>query len=1203
MPKVATMPRRIVTSDDENHASSVLDDRSNGIDTISSDNDASHSTQRTRKRARVSSGGKSIKREGDKREARGRAKENKIGQSLGTPAASGATQEDDNNDDDEEAAAVAAQVPKAVTLPRDIDGYVPGSIVRVKLHNFVTYDDVEFRPGPYLNMILGPNGTGKSSIACAICLGLGFPPSILGRATELSAFVKHGHKEAYVEIELKGRSRERNIVVRRKLFSNKNRSEFTLNGEESTMIKVTKKRSELNVQVGNLCTFLPQDKVSHFAQLTPQQLLRETQKAAGDPRLIEWHDLLIDEGKKLKNTRESYGSISAKLAFEKAQNERIKADVEKFEARQRLQSELEFWELALPYIRYLEAKLAMPALKQAKLVAQAKVNEILGRNAPLKALSDTWKKQAATLKSRKTEYETALKKKTNDLKETASGADRLHTTCERFHKEMGIKERNEKTRRERLTQNAKLIKQLQEKLENPPDVPEDMEVVKRESQPTFDALSQIAIQGSDVKHQLHDLDQERKRAEDLVSRTKQKYESFTIQAVGFSKFYYCSLDRIMDPLQRRWNNLRQWDDGTFRAACWLKENQRHFNAEVFMPPCISVSVTDKRFAAAIESNISASHFKVRGIVQSDDTGGIYTCLKTFICQNEEDYQTFNRIVNDNGLFKDQGGKAARINVWFRPATELPERVFNAEDLKRLGFDVYAFDYIECPDPVKIFLTKECNLYAMPVSLRDGTVNREIVMAKLSESRARGGLFVEGRTKYNVGRSRYGSRLPFMNTSQFKEARNLGDGGVEETTKRRFQADLGNAEKQLRDIGDRITQVQETDERLKERRKEFEERKSSFDKRIKAIQDVRSFVATTNDKLERAERERDALMNVESLEQQKASIRARLMQELTKGSELTENYKEALLQMLSLQERITKISLELLQAIVNDQVLDSIVRKQNARGDKALAFFNKKKAAHDEAKTTLKRLQEDITNKFDNLEESLRARFDAVPKEEKDGWTVEFIQDKINEYESALEANFNIQPGVVDQYKRRLQEIESLERREVASKSDLQKVERNIEKVKSKWLPALQNLVSSIGEKFSAAFDRMGCAGEIRISEADDYEHWTLDILVKFRDKERLQQLTAQRQSGHARAPFSLVDEINQGMDARAERAVHDQLVQVTCANEVGGQYFLITPKLLPDLTYHRRMRVLCVNNGEWLPDEPIGNLRSLVDDYVAHNKN
>lgn len=54
----------------------------------------------------------------------------------------------------------------------------PGSIVRVKLVNFVTYDAVEFFPGPSLNMVIGPNGTGKSTLVCAICLGLGWGPQV-----------------------------------------------------------------------------------------------------------------------------------------------------------------------------------------------------------------------------------------------------------------------------------------------------------------------------------------------------------------------------------------------------------------------------------------------------------------------------------------------------------------------------------------------------------------------------------------------------------------------------------------------------------------------------------------------------------------------------------------------------------------------------------------------------------------------------------------------------------------------------------------------------------------------------------------------------------------------------------------------------------------------------------------------------------------
>lgn len=102
---------------------------------------------------------------------------------------------------------------------------------------------------------------------------------------------------------------------------------------------------------------------------------------------------------------------------------------------------------------------------------------------------------------------------------------------------------------------------------------------------------------------------------------------------------------------------------------------------------------------------------------------------------------------------------------------------------------------------------------------------------------------------------------------------------------------------------------------------------------------------------------------------------------------------------------------------------------------------------------------------------------------------------------------------------------------------------------------------------------------------------------------------------YARAPFSLVDEINQvhdliwqwnnywlnvlqGMDQRAERAVHNELVKTTCKAD-SGQYFLITPKLLPDLKYDRLMKVLCVNNGEWLPENnDLGNMMNMIRDYV-----
>ena len=136
---------------------------------------------------------------------------------------------------------------------------------------------------------------------------------------------------------------------------------------------------------------------------------------------------------------------------------------------------------------------------------------------------------------------------------------------------------------------------------------------------------------------------------------------------------------------------------------------------------------------------------------------------------------------------------------------------------------------------------------------------------------------------------------------------------------------------------------------------------------------------------------------------------------------------------------------------------------------------------------------------------------------------------------------------------------------------------------------------------------MNCAGEIRLAKHEDYDKWGIEILVKFREHEKLQVLTGHRQSGGERSvstmlylialqnlsksPFRVVDEINQGMDPRNERMVHSQVMHVACSNG-SSQYFLVTPKLLENLEYHEKTRVLCIWNGTWVP--PDFNNRSYV---------
>lgn len=67
-------------------------------------------------------------------------------------------------------------------------GFKPGSIVRLKMKNFLTYDECEFFTGPRLNIVIGPNGTGKSALTHAICLACCGSTGDVGKSLLFSYF-------------------------------------------------------------------------------------------------------------------------------------------------------------------------------------------------------------------------------------------------------------------------------------------------------------------------------------------------------------------------------------------------------------------------------------------------------------------------------------------------------------------------------------------------------------------------------------------------------------------------------------------------------------------------------------------------------------------------------------------------------------------------------------------------------------------------------------------------------------------------------------------------------------------------------------------------------------------------------------------------------------------------------------------------------
>lgn len=259
----------------------------------------------------------------------------------------------------------------------------PGAIVRVSVENFVTYEKAEFFPGPNLNMVIGPNGTGKSSLVCAICLGLGYGPKHLGRAGSVKEFVKHGKDTATIEIELRKRPEDRsNFVIRVQIRREQNSQKWWLNGKESSHKTIQKLMRTLKIQVDNLCQFLPQDRVVEFAACTPVDLLHETLRAAAPEEMLEWQEQLRELHKDKKDLSEAAHTDADTLKNLENRQQGLQADVDRIREREEIETNVRNLKSALVLAQYQEAKTKFEGAKARKKEAERSLRRFEEESGP-----------------------------------------------------------------------------------------------------------------------------------------------------------------------------------------------------------------------------------------------------------------------------------------------------------------------------------------------------------------------------------------------------------------------------------------------------------------------------------------------------------------------------------------------------------------------------------------------------------------------------------------------------------------------------------------------------------------------------------------------------------------------------------------------------------------------------------------------------
>lgn len=184
------------------------------------------------------------------------------------------------------------------------------------------------------------------------------------------------------------------------------------------------------------------------------------------------------------------------------------------------------------------------------------------------------------------------------------------------------------------------------------------------------------------------------------------------------------LENLESAAGQQAQKLRQASRDTAEAWRWIQEHQDNFEKQVFGPPIVECSIKDLKYVDAVESLFQSSDFLA------------------FTVQTRGDFKKLQeQLYGSMGL--------AEINI--RTVSEGLDQFrapISGEEMRRYGFDYWALDLINGPEPVLSMLCGECRLHQTGVALHDITEEQFnlITVSPISS-------WVTGKNSYQITRRR------------------------------------------------------------------------------------------------------------------------------------------------------------------------------------------------------------------------------------------------------------------------------------------------------------------------------------------------------------------------------------------------------------------------------------------------------------------
>ncbi|KAI5963678.1 SMC5 [Candida pseudojiufengensis] len=1030
--------------------------------------------------------------------------------------------------------------------------FQPGFLRKIRVWNFTTYSYTEFVLSPTLNMIIGPNGSGKSTLVAAICLGLAGNIKLIKR-NNLKSMIKTGHERAVIEITIENIEGEPPVTIKRE-FTAKN-STWSMNGRECTETAVKNLRLKFNIQLDNLCHFLPQERVAEFAGLSPEKLLIETERTLGDGHLLALHEDLILEDKNSQELTRKISELKQKLEQLQGDKGKLEEEARKFEAYEKKADEIEKHRSLIPFAIFNDIKNQRANLKEQRDQAKLRLRSFDKNFDPLrhdlknveeaikeqKGIKLTIRQDRDAIQSKIEELRNKIINKQDEIIKLLESVKSYRTRAEQKKKELElVKEELTKLKSQREGMNECDQSQL--------DVLNDKYKEKRgESRQLEESLSDRQQKMTELKSDIGESDHKVRNLERKLQGTDK-------------------LELLISEAQR--GNRYKLRDDSYKNHSKLRTIEQ-FHGQYFEAPVISCNVKDRSIAAVVEKVI--------------DNNSLFAVTVT----NDRSLRMMNDFL-----------KKTQTNMPIRQfsSSNIPRSEYSNEQLKSFGFEGYVIDQIKGPAEVLSMLCGISKLHAIPYSRSALTSDQLDRLRSPRNGGIRFKKFIAGDTLFNVKQSSYGSKQIFYVAEDIGRASFFNISGISEDDKanytnqiKKLKADMEEKREEYQSHKTEASNLHNSIQNLKSEMNDFKDQQRQLHESIKAIAALETRITSRTEKIERLEREssKDYSQRIKQYEQ-------KVLEEYNNSSELSTEMGELFEQYSNCQIKGNFIDLKIMMLENRKKSAEDLILELQSMENELREDFQRYKDQYDKIKDSAEYREYKERNDALSLEEKETLRELATPFTETGTFTEKTIRTKISHLEDELSLLSTADKNSIDALKKKLEDIKIVETDLPIFEQQKANLDTRIAGLLTTWESELSESVRQISLSFSKRFSKVASEGRVELYKSDRFKDWKLQILVKFRQESELKVLDNQSQSGGERAvstiffimslqgltdaPFRIVDEINQGMDPKNEQMAHRYLVHTACENNK-SQYFLVTPKLLTGLYYHPDMVVHCIFTG------------------------